>query len=103
MYLEVEAGSGASPSESSKVRVHYEGRFIDGKVFDSSYARGEPLEFELPAVIPGWREGLQLMKPGGKAKLTIPSDIGYGDAGAGGQIPPKATLIFDVELLAVLD
>lgn len=95
------AGEGDSPSAKDKVRVHYEGRLTDGTVFDSSYKRGEPIEFALSGVVPGWTEGLQLMKPGGKAKLTFSSELGYGDAGQG-PIPPKACLIFDVELLAVL-
>ncbi|KAG8457546.1 hypothetical protein KFE25_004182 [Diacronema lutheri] len=101
IYKEVVSGSGASPSATSTVRVHYEGRLVDGTVFDSSIARGEPIEFGLDRVIRGWTEGLQMMKPGGKAKLTIPSDLAYGDGGQG-PIPAKATLIFDVELLAVL-
>lgn len=101
VFLETQAGEGASPSATDKVKVHYEGRLIDGSIFDSSIARGQPLEFPLNGVIKGWTEGLQLMKPGGKAKLTIPYGLAYGDAGSG-PIPPKATLIFDVELLAVL-
>ena len=99
--LETQAGEGESPTAADKVRVHYEGRLINGNVFDSSIARGQPLEFPLNGVIKGWTEGLQLMKPGGKAKLTIPYNLAYGDAGSG-PIPPKATLIFDVELIAVL-
>ena len=102
VYLEVTAGEGDSPTVLSKVKVHYEGRLIDGTVFDSSYKRGAPLEFPLNGVIKGWTEGLQLMKPGGKAKLTIPSDLAYGDAGTG-PIPGKAVLVFDVELLAGLE
>jgi FKBP-type peptidyl-prolyl cis-trans isomerase len=101
VYLEVTAGEGDSPAATDKVKVHYEGRLLDGTVFDSSYKRGAPLEFPLNGVIKGWTEGLQLMKPGGKAKLTIPSDLAYGDAGTG-PIPGKAVLVFDVELLAVL-
>jgi len=101
VFSEVEAGDGPSPTAEDKVRVHYEGRLLDGTVFDSSYKRGEPLEFPLSGVIKGWTEGLQLMKAGGKAKLTIPSELAYGDSGTG-PIPAKATLIFDVELLAIV-
>jgi FKBP-type peptidyl-prolyl cis-trans isomerase len=94
-------GSGPSPTREQTVRVHYEGKLVDGTVFDSSIARGEPIEFPLSGVIAGWTEGLQLMKTGGKAKLTIPSEIAYGDNGTG-PIPPKAVLIFEVELLAIV-
>jgi len=93
-------GDGASPTAADTVKVHYEGTLVDGTVFDSSIARGEPIEFPLSGVIKGWTEGLQLMKTGGKAKLTIPSDIAYGDSGQG-PIPAKATLIFEVELIEI--
>ena len=80
--------------------VHYRGTLIDGTEFDSSYKRGEPISFPLGNVIKGWTEGLQLMKPGGKARLTIPSELGYGPGGVG-NIPPNAVLVFDVELIEV--
>jgi FKBP-type peptidyl-prolyl cis-trans isomerase FkpA len=82
--------------------VHYKGYFPGGKEFDSSYKRGEPTEFPLNRVIPCWTEGLAMMKPGGKAKLTCPPNIAYGERGAGGVIPPNAVLHFDVELLGVV-
>merc|ERR1711865_140450 len=102
VILETKAGEGKSPHWKDKVKVHYEGRLPDGTVFDSSMARGEPIEFGLGGVIRGWTEGLQLMKPGGKATLTIPSDLAYGDGGQMPTIPGKATLIFDVELIAIV-
>lgn len=89
----------AKPTPVDKVTVNYEGRLIDGKIFDSSYARHEPIDFTLNEVIPGWTEGLQLMKPGEEFLFFIPPDIGYGVRGAGGDIPPNAALIFKVELL----
>jgi len=95
------AGSGASPTAADTVRVHYTGTLVDGTVFDSSVARGEPIEFPLSGVIKGWTEGLQLMKEGGKARLTIPPDIAYGARGSPPAIPPGATLVFEVELLEV--
>lgn len=100
MVLESGDGSGASPSPVDAVLAHYEGRFIDGEVFDSSIERGQPVEFRLNQVIPGWTEGLQLMQPGDRYRLFIPSALGYGPGGSG-PIPPHATLIFDVELLEV--
>jgi FKBP-type peptidyl-prolyl cis-trans isomerase FkpA len=97
----IKDGSGAQPGASSTVKVHYKGTFPDGKEFDSSYKRGEPIEFGLNRVIPCWTEGVALMKVGSTAKLTCPSAIAYGTKGAGGVIPPNATLVFEVELLAV--
>jgi FKBP-type peptidyl-prolyl cis-trans isomerase FkpA len=94
-------GAGAQPSATSTVKVHYKGAFPDGKEFDSSYKRGEPIEFPLSGVIKCWTEGVALMKVGGKAKLTCPSSIAYGARGAGGVIPPNATLVFEVDLLGV--
>ena len=95
-------GSGPSPKATDTVKVHYRGYFPDtGKEFDSSYKRGEPIEFPLNRVIPCWTEGVQLMKVGGKAKLTCPPGIAYGARGAGGVIPPNATLNFEVEVLGI--
>lgn len=101
-YLILEDGAGNSPTASDTVRCHYEGRLIDGTVFDSSYRRGVPAEFPLGGVISGWTEGLQLMKEGSKFRFFIPYDLAYGSRGAGGSIPPYAALIFDVELIKVL-
>src|SRR5690606_28253367 len=94
------AGKGEKPKANSKVKVHYHGTKLDGTVFDSSVDRGEPIEFGLDQVIKGWTEGLQLMSPGAKYKLYIPSDLAYGERGAGGMIGPGETLIFEVELLS---
>ena len=94
-------GKGAKPSATSTVKVHYEGTLLDGTVFDSSYQRGEPIEFPLNGVIKGWTEGLQLMPVGSKYKLFIPYDLAYGERGAGASIPPFSTLIFTVELLEI--
>lgn len=99
-YKVLEAGSGKSPKATDIVEVNYEGKLIDGTVFDSSYERGEPIEFPLNQVIAGWTEGLQLMKEGGKYEFYIPADIAYGEAGNAG-IEPNSTLIFTVELLSV--
>ena len=102
-YIEVEAGSGTQAEAGKNVSVHYTGKFQDGRVFDSSVQRGEPITFKLGVrqVIKGWDEGIALMKVGGKAQLIIPPHIAYGERGAGGVIPPNATLVFDVELVDV--
>jgi len=101
-YEVVTEGSGPKPTVTDVVRVHYEGSLVNGTVFDSSYARGEPIEFSLSAVIPGWAEGLQLMNTGSTYRLFIPSDLGYGPQGAGPQVPPYSTLIFEVELIDIV-
>lgn len=102
VYQSLKDGTGASPAATDTVRVHYRGTLPDsGKEFDSSYARGEPAEFPLNRVIPCWTEGVQKMKVGGKAKLVCPPAIAYGSRGAGGVIPPNATLNFEVELLGI--
>ena len=100
-YLVVEAGTGKSPTAADRVTVHYEGRLINDQVFDSSIQRGEPVTFELNRVIPGWTEGLQLMKEGGTMRFFIPSELGYGPGGTQ-NIPPYAVLVFDVQLIEVL-
>ena len=99
-YKIIKEGTGAHPTATSMVKVHYKGQLVDNTVFDNSYDRGEPIEFQLNQVIPGWTEGLQLMKEGGKATLYIPSNLGYGEQTAG-SIPPNSVLIFDVELIKV--
>ncbi|MFP4526527.1 MAG: FKBP-type peptidyl-prolyl cis-trans isomerase [Bacteroidales bacterium] len=102
-YEVIEEGSGSSPSEKDTVRVHYEGKHIDGGVFDSSVERDEPAEFPLDRVIPGWTEGLQLMKEGAKYKFYIPTDLAYGEnVRPGSEIEPNEALIFEVELLEVI-
>lgn len=100
IYLAQKEGRGSSPAASDKVKVHYDGALVNGVVFDSSYKRGQPTEFALNGVIKCWTEGIQMMKPGGKAKLICPPEIAYGERGPG-PIPPNATLVFDVELLEV--
>jgi FKBP-type peptidyl-prolyl cis-trans isomerase FkpA len=99
-YIITKEGTGKQPTAQSIVKVHYEGRLINGQVFDSSYKRGQPVEFPLNQVIPGWTEGLQLMKEGGKATFFIPSNLAYGPQELPG-IPANSTLIFDVELISV--
>jgi len=101
-YEVITAGTGAMPVATDQVRVHYHGTLIDGKVFDSSVDRGEPVVFGVNQVIPGWTEALQLMPEGSKWKIYLPSEIGYGDRGAGGDIGPNSVLIFEVELLEIV-
>jgi peptidylprolyl isomerase len=102
-YMEIEEGSGPAPQQGDIVSVHYRGTLEDGTEFDNSHERGEPIHFALGRgqVIPGWDEGVALMKRGGKAKLTIPPELAYGERGAGGVIPPNATLVFEVELVSI--
>ncbi len=102
VYLALSEGKGTSPQASDTVKVHYRGTFPDGREFDSSHKRGQPIEFPLNRVIKCWTEGVQKMKVGGKAKLTCPAAIAYGERGTpGGPIPPNATLQFEVELLGI--
>ncbi|MDR3343224.1 MAG: FKBP-type peptidyl-prolyl cis-trans isomerase [Treponema sp.] len=101
-YEVITEGTGQKPGAQDMVRVNYEGTLVDGTVFDSSYTRGEPIEFPLDAVIPGWTEGVQLMSEGSSYRLYVPSKLAYGEQGAGNVIPPYATLIFQVELLAIV-
>lgn len=101
-YEVLTEGTGKSPKATDRVRCHYEGRLINGDVFDSSYQRDEPADFGLNQVIAGWTEGVQLMKEGAKYRFFIPYVLGYGERGAGSQIPPYSTLVFDVELIKVL-
>ena len=102
-YQFIQRGEGRTAEKGKTVSVHYKGQLVDGTVFDSSYKRNNPIDFALGVgqVIPGWDEGIQLLTVGDKARFVIPSDLGYGAQGAGGVIPPNATLIFDVELVAV--
>lgn len=100
-YKVVATGKGKAPAATDKVTVHYTGKLTDGTVFDSSVSRGQPAEFVVNQVIPGWTEALQLMHEGDKWMIYIPSELAYGEQGAGGQIPPHATLIFEVELVKV--
>lgn len=102
VYKETQPGTGESPKATDRVKVHYTGKLTDGSVFDSSVERGQPAEFPLNGVIPCWTEGVQKMKVGGKAQLVCPASIAYGENGAPPRIKPGATLVFDVELLAIL-
>jgi FKBP-type peptidyl-prolyl cis-trans isomerase FklB len=101
-YEIITEGEGEKPSQASTVRTHYHGTLIDGTVFDSSYDRGEPAEFPVGGVIAGWTEALQMMSVGSKWRLTVPYSLAYGEQGAGGAIGPYSTLVFDVELLAIV-
>jgi len=101
-YQILQQGKGKSPKADSNVRVHYEGRLIDGTVFDSSIARNQPVVFRTTQVITGWTEGLQLMKEGAKYRFFIPAELAYGQIGSGDVIEPNSTLIFDVELLEIM-
>lgn len=100
-YKEITPGTGKSPKKTDTVTTHYRGTLIDGTEFDSSYKRGQPATFQVSGVIPGWTEALQLMKEGAKWQLFVPSNLAYGERGAGREIGPNATLIFEVELLSV--
>jgi len=100
-YMVISDGAGAIPTETNTVKTHYKGTLIDGTVFDSSYDRGEPAEFPVNGVIPGWTEALKLMKTGSKWKLFIPPSLAYGEQGAGGAIGPNEVLIFELELLEI--
>lgn len=102
-YIVMKEGTGAKPKADQIVKCHYHGTFLDGKVFDSSIDRGQPVEFPLNKVIPGWTEGLQLMKIGAKYKFYIPGELAYGLRGAPPQIGPNETLVFDVELIEIKD
>jgi FKBP-type peptidyl-prolyl cis-trans isomerase len=102
-YEIITEGTGRQPTLTDYVRVHYVGFLADGTVFDSSYSRGEPEEFPLQGVIPGWSEGLMLMHEGGRSRLYIPSNLAYGAQGAGNIIPPYSLVIFEVEFLEIID
>ena len=100
-YKVIEEGAGATPTLESTVTVHYKGTLVDGKEFDSSYSRNEPATFPVGGVIPGWTEAMQLMKEGAKWQIVIPSELAYGERGAGPVIGPNSTLVFEVELIKV--
>lgn len=101
-FESIKEGTGASPKATDTIKVDYVGTLLDGSTFDSSIERGQPAEFPLNQVIPGWTEGIQLMKVGGKAKIYIPSKLAYGPNGVGGKIGPNTTLVFEVDLLEIL-
>lgn len=101
VYKSIKEGKGQSPTAASTVEVNYRGTLTNGKEFDSSYKRNQSISFPLSGVIPCWTEGVQLMKVGGKAKLVCPPELAYGARGAGRDVPPNATLIFEVELLSI--
>lgn len=101
VFESVLTGNGPTPKATDTVKVHYRGTFPDGREFDSSYQRGQPATFALNRVIPCWTEAVQMMRPGGKARITCPPQIAYGARGAGGVIPPDATLMFEIELIAI--
>ena len=103
LYKELVAGTGKSPSLASPTKCHYKGTLIDGTEFDSSYSRGQPATFAPNQVIKGWTEAMQLMKEGGTWELYIPSDLAYGDRGAGGRIPGGSALVFTLEMIEVLE
>lgn len=102
-YEVIREGQGDRPAAEDLVEVHYEGTLINGEIFDSSYERGEPAVFPLNRVIPGWTEGVQLMREGAEYRFVIPADLAYGDRDVGGAIPPNSTLIFKVELISIID
>ena len=101
VFESVQTGNGPTPKATDTVKVHYRGTFPDGREFDSSHKRGQPTSFPLNRVIPCWTEAVQLMRPGGKARITCPPQLAYGERGAGGVIPPNATLVFEIELIAI--
>ena len=101
-YMVVKTGEGDSPTLRDTVSVHYTGRLLNGDVFDSSHKRGQPAEFPVSGVIPGWTEALQLMQPGGQLEVWIPSELAYGERGAGSVIGPNEVLNFDMDLLAII-
>ena len=103
VYQELVAGTGDAPTVEDVIKINYEGALIDGTVFDSTFEKGEPLTYQLKGFIAGWQQGLTMMKEGGKAKLVIPSDLAYGDGGNPPVIPPGATLVFQIELLEIID